>query len=184
MGVGVIICLTILILFSSIGIGLFIYSRRQKSKIGLVISIVMLFLIAFVFLTNTIDEISISKTDIISDLSHINVEIKDDFKITNNKVSGMPDRIQETEIQISQKDKDRIINEIRNSANFKSFSNEQALINDTDIAQFSTSIKIFNFKYPEFYSRETYTRINNYPTRLFLSINDKNNTIKYQRIEQ
>ncbi len=176
--------LIILLIFLSIGIGLFIYSRKKKSKIGLTISIIMLLLVGLALLTNTIDEISISKKDIISDLSHINIELKDDFEITNNKVTGMPERIQETEIQISQKDKDRIISEIRNSSNFKSFANEQELINDTDTEQFGTSDKVFNFKYPTFYSRETYTKIDNYPTRLFVSIYDKSNTIKYKRIEE
>ena len=170
MGMKLIFGLILLLILLSTGIGLFIYSRKKKSKIGLTISIFMLLLVGLVLLINTIDEISISKKDIISDLSHINIELKDSFTIINNKVTGMSERIQETEIQISQKDKDRIINEIRNSTNFKSFANKQELINDTDTEQFGTSDKVFNFKYPEFYSRETYTKIDNYPTRIFDSI--------------
>lgn len=147
------------------------------------ISVVMILLLILALLTNSIDELTISKKDIITDLKHIDIKFKDDFKITNNKVTGMPERIQETEIQITQKDKDRIISEIRNSTNFKSFANEKELANDTDTEQFGTSDKIFNFKYPEFYSRETYTKIDNFPTRLFISIYDNSNIIKYQRIE-
>jgi hypothetical protein len=183
MGVGLLIGLLLLVIFFLTGIGLLIYSKKKNSKIGLAVSISMLLLVIFVLLTNTIDELSISKKDIVSDLKYINIELKDDFKITHNKVTGMPERIQETEIQISNKDKDRIINEIRSSSNFKSFANEQELANDTDTEQFGTSGKIFNFKYPEFYSRETYTNIDSFPTRLFLSIYDNSNTIKYQRIE-
>lgn len=143
----------------------------------------MIVVVILALLTNTIDEFTISKKDIITDLKHINIELKDDFKITNNKVTGMPERIQETEIQITQKDKDRIISEIKSSTNFKLFANEKELANDTDPEQFGTSDKIFNFKYPEFYSREIYTQIDNFPTRLFISIYDNSNTIKYQRIE-
>ena len=183
MGVGLLIGLLLLIIFFLAGIGLLIYSRKKKSKIGLAVSIAMLLLVSFVLLTNTIDELSISKKDIVSDLKYINIELKDDFEIKSNNVTGMPERIQETEIQITQKDKDRIISEIKNSANFKSFANEQELTNDTDTEQFGTSGKIFNFKYPEFYSRETYTKIDNFPTRLFVSIYDNTNTLKYQRIE-
>lgn len=95
----------------------------------------------------------------------------------------MPDRIQETEIQITQKDKDRLTYEIKNSANFKSFANEQELTNSTNTEQFGTSGKIFNFKYPEFYSRETYTNIDNFSTRLYVSIYDNTTTLRYQRIE-
>ena len=175
--------LIFLLIFFSVGIGLFIYSKRKKSKVGLTISVIMIALVIFALLTNTIDQFTISKKDIISDLKHINIELKDDFKITNNNVTGMPERIQETKIQITQKDKDRLISEIRNSTNFKSFANEKELANDKDTEQFGTTDKIFNFKYPDFYSRETYTKIDNFPTRLFLSIYDNSNTIEYQRIE-
>jgi len=175
--------LIFLLVFLSIGFGLFIYSRKKKSRFGLIISVVMIVLVILALLTNTIDEFTISKKDLISDLRHINIQLKDDFKIINNKVTGMPERIQETEIQITQKDKDRIIIEIRNSTNFKSFANEKELANDMDTEQFGTTDEIFNYKYPEFYSRETYTKIDNIPTRLFISIYDNSNTIKYQRFE-
>ena len=183
MGMILIYGLIFLLIFLSIGIGLFIYSKKKKSKVGLTISIIMIVLVILALLTNTIDEFTISKKDIITDLKHIDIELKADFEITNNKVTGMPERIQETEIQITQNDKDRIINEIKNSANFKSFANGRELSNDTDTEQFGTSNKIFNFKYPEFYSRETCSIIDNIPTRLFLSIYDNTNTLKYQRIE-
>ena len=183
MGMGLIYGLIILLIFLSLGIGLYIYSRKKKSKIGLTISVIMIVSVILTLLTNTIDEFCISKKDVISDLKHIGIELKDDFKITNNNVTGMPERIQETEIQISREQKDRIISEIRNSANFISYANESELSSDKNTEQFGTSDIIFNFKYPKFYSRETYTKIDNLPTRLFVSIYDNSNTIKYQRIE-
>ena len=134
-------------------------------------------------MTNRIDELTISKNDIISDLRHIDIELKDDFEIKSNNVTGMPERMQETEIKISQTDKERIIRKITKSPNFRSFANEKELVNDKDIDQYGASDKIFNFKYPEFYSRETYIKIDNIPTRLFVSLYDDTNIIKYQRIE-
>ena len=173
--------LIFLLIFSSIGIGLLIYSRRKKSKVGLIISIVMILLVILTLLGNTIDELTISKDDIIKDFKHINIELKDEFKITKNKVTGFPERIQETEIQITQKDKEKIISEIRNSINFKSYKNGKELTKNNE--QYGTSIKIFNFRYPEFYSRRKYTEIDSFPTRLILSIYDNSNKIKYQRFE-
>lgn len=175
--------LIFLLMFLSIGIGLFIYSKKKKSKIGLTISVIMITVVALALLTNTIDEFTISSEDIISDLKLIDIELKNDFKIINNKVTGMPERIQETEIKISPNDKDRIINEIINASNFKSFANEEALTNDADSEQFEITGKIFNFKYPEFYSRETYTKIDNLPTIFLITIYDNSNIIKYQKIE-
>ncbi|MBK9359580.1 MAG: hypothetical protein IPN08_19770 [Bacteroidales bacterium] len=143
----------------------------------------MIAIIILALLTNTIDELTISKKDVITDLKYIDVNLKDDFEISNNKVTGMPERIQETEIQITQNDKDRLISEIKNSVNFKSFANELEIANDNDTEQFGTSGKIFNFKYPSFYSRETYAIIDNIPTRLFVTIYDDTKTLKYQRVE-
>jgi len=183
MGMVLIYGLIFLLVFLSIAVGLFIYSKKKKSKVGLTISIVMIAMAILALLTNTIDEFTISKKDVVSDLKHIDIELKDDFEITNNKMTGMPERTQETEIKISQKDKDRLISEIKNSANFKSFTNRQEIINDTDTEQFGTSEKVYNFKYPEFYSRETYTNIDNFPTRILVTIYDETNTLKYQRIE-
>ncbi len=166
--------LIFLLIFLSIGIGLFIYAKKKKSKIVLSISAIMIVIIILSLLSNTIDEFTISKNDVISDLKYIDITLNDDFEITNNKVTGMPERIQETEIQITQKDMVRIINGIKTSANFKEKTNEQYPACDG---------VILNFKHPEFYSREKFSIIDNVPTRLILSIYFNNNTIEYQRIE-
>jgi hypothetical protein len=134
--------------------------------------------------TNTIDELSISKKDVISDLNHLNIKLKDDFEIINNKVTGMPERIQETKIKISQKDKNKIINEIRNSANFKTLINELDFIKNSSFDSVESENTLHNFKYPKFYSREIHIKINNKIPKLFcLSIYDDNTIIKYQIIE-
>lgn len=181
MGMTLIYGLALLLIFSIIAISLFFYSRKKKSKIGLSVSIIMIVLIILALFTNTIDSFTISKKDIISDLSYIGIELKDDFEISSNKVRGIPERIQETKIRISQKDKNRIISEISSSTNFKTFANEKGLIRDTE--PLITTNKILNFKYPEFYSRETYTKINNFTTRLFIKVYDNSNIVKYQKIE-
>jgi len=175
MGMIIIYGLIFLLIFLSIGILLFIYSKRKKSKVGMTISVVMIVLVILALLTNTIDEFTITKKEIITDLKQVDIELIDHFEIINNKVTGMPERIQETEIQVTQKDKDRIISEIKNSANFQSFANKQDLASDG---------VIFNFKYPEFYSREILQIMDNIPTRIFVSIDDNTNILKYQRIEE
>lgn len=172
MGMGLIYSFIFLLVFAIIAIGLLIYSIKRKSKYGLITSIGMLILVLLVLSTNTIDELSINKKDVRSDLGHINIELLDDFKITKNKVTGMPERIQETKVLISSKDKERLINEIKNSENYT-----------TDSETSETEVEIHNIKYPEFYSRSIYGRIDNYPTRIYLSIYQNSDTIRYQRIE-
>lgn len=183
MGMVLIYGLIFLLAFSIIAFGLLFFSIKRKSKIGLIISIFMIILVILALFTNTIDEITISKSDVVQDLSILNIELKDNFKITENNVHGMPERFQETSIQISQKDKERIITEIRSSKNFKSFANEQEVANYTENNEEYMSDEIFNFKYPEFYSKEIWTEIDNFPTRLYVSIYDNSNIISYQRLE-
>lgn len=40
-------------------------------------------------MTNYIDQWTIPKKDVISDLKIVNIELRNDFKITNNDISGM-----------------------------------------------------------------------------------------------
>lgn len=161
------------------GIILFIYSRKANSKIGLAISVSIFLLLLFALFTNTIDEYSITKKDVVADLEQIDIRLNDDFTILNNKVSGMPERIQKTVILVSIKDKNSILNEIKNAANFVSLLDDAAIITGSH----GMSDTLINFRFPDFYSRELYSRIDNYPTRIILSVDENSDTISYQRIE-
>jgi len=133
----------------------------------------MLIMAITVLLSNTIDEFTISKKDVISDLSHLGIELKDDFKIIHNTVSGMPERIQETEIEISPKDKVRLITKIKDMNGSPLSYNEQVPIDTNTL----------NSSEPTFYLRETSMKIDNIYTQFFFSISEENNIIRYQRIE-
>jgi len=129
--------------------------------------------------TNYIDEVFISKKDIISDLKHLDISLKDDFKIKENTVTGMPERIQETELEISTNDKHRIIEIVKNTTNSNSFNKEKELNADTS----SIKNEISYVRYPDLYSIEVYKNIDHYPTRIILTIYRKGNVLKYQRLE-
>ena len=183
MGMILIYGLIVLIVFLGIAVGLFIYSKKSKSKIGLAISVTMMALVVLALSVNIIDEFGISKDDVVSDLKHIKIELKDDFQVIDNNVTGMPERIQETEIQISKGDKDRIINEIKKSTNFKSFTNGREPSGGEDAAQYEIGGEPCNFEYSGFYTREIYAKIDNFPTRIQLSICERDNVVKYRRVE-
>lgn len=183
MGAGLLYGLIFLLIFFVIAVFIFIYALKKKSKTGLTISSFMIIIVVLFFLTNTIDELTISKNDVVSDLKNLKIELCDDFKIIENKVEGMPERIQYTVLLISHKDKERITNIIENSKNFKSYSNAKEIIEDENNYKIDFDEQIFNYKYPEFYSREIYNEIEDYPTRIILSINPKSNKIRYQRKE-
>ncbi len=144
-----------LLLLSLVGIGLLIYSRRKKSVIGLVISAVILLFVLLSVFANNIDEWTISKKEVVADLAHIDLTLKDDFEIISNSVVGMPERFQTTEIRVSHKDKDRLIKALQKNDNL----------------------------YPAVYSREIYAKIDGIQTRIILTVYPESDTVEYQRLE-
>lgn len=183
MGVGLLIFLFVLIFLFLIFLWLFIYSKKRKSKVGIVISSVVLVCILSIFFTNNIDELTISKADVQKDLKEIDIELNSDFEINKNTVSGMPERNQTTEIQISKSETEKIITEIKQSKNFKEFKNKSELFNNDIFSNVPYNGQILNFKCPEYYSRELYKEIDNIPTRMFLFVYEEKNILEYQKLE-
>ncbi len=179
MGVSLIYAILFLSILFVLGILLLINSLKRKSIISFLISIVLMSPMILISSTNYIDEVSISKKDVISDLKHLDTNLKDDFKIKENTVTGMPERIQETELEISTNDKHRIIEIAKNGINSITFNKEKALNADTS----SIKSEISYVGHPSFYSIEIYKNIDHYPTRIILTIYRKGNILKYQRIE-
>jgi len=179
MGIPLIYIILFLCALLVLGIVLLISAIKKKSLSRFLLSLVLMTPMTLISTMNYIDEVSISKKDIIYDLKYLEIELKDDFKIKENIVTGMPERIQETELEISINDKRRIIEIIKNGTNSYTLKQEKELVSSTS----NTEDKIFNVEYPDFYSIEIHKKIDNYPTRMILTIHQKSNVLKYQRIE-
>ncbi|MFN0256582.1 hypothetical protein [Pedobacter ureilyticus] len=134
--------------------------------------------IVLLFTGNTIDELTISKKDVVSDLGHLEISLQDDFKIIANSVTGMPERIQLTKLTISKNDEKHIIQLILDASNSKLATSTNNAIVKSD---FNDTAE--NLKHTRFYSREIFKTIDNYPTRIHLSVEEGSNILKYQRIE-
>lgn len=175
MGAGFLFSILVwLILILLILIWLFI-SFKKKRKLGIIISSVFFLVLISFYFSNEIEELKFGKKDVSNDLKNLNIIFEDDFKIIDNKISGMPERYQDTKLLISKKDRNKIIYDIKNSKNFKKLKNEEEIINKSE--------EILNFKYPYFYSKGIFKKIDNYPTKILIFINDNNDTLNYQRIE-
>ncbi|RWU03917.1 hypothetical protein [Pedobacter chitinilyticus] len=179
MGISLIYAILFLSVVFILGIALLINSLKRKSVISFLISIVLMSPMILISSTNYIDEVSISKKDIISDLKHLDINLTDDFKIKENTVTGMPERIQDTELEISTNDKHRIIEIAKNGFNSIPFKKKKEL--NVDLSSIKNEISYV--RYPDFYAIEIYKDIDHYPTRIILTIYRKGNILKYQRIE-
>ncbi|WP_434979115.1 hypothetical protein [Daejeonia sp. YH14] len=185
MGIGFIYLLIIILIILIVSIIFLIRSIISKSKIGIIISSIVILFVFLLFSMNKIDEITINKNDINKDLKIFNIQLKNEYKILENNVSGMPERNQETKIEISKQDAENIIHEITNSNNFKNLTTSEEISKDADSEGRWNSKKMLNYKYPDFYGKEIYTEIDNIPTRISLSIETLNgkNILSYSKIE-
>lgn len=163
--------------------GGFFYFKNKGSRVGLAVAVVFSAFVGLAVFGNTIDGLLISKSDMVSDFRALDIQLEDDFRINYSTKSGVSARVQETELRISSADKARIIARIEAAPNFKSYANSQELMDDDSTDRFGMSGEIFNFKYQQSYSRETYARADDYPARLFVSLDEDSNILKYQRIE-
>lgn len=173
----------LLIIIAFIAIAIFIISTKRNSRVGIVISVFLFLIIIYSLMINYIDQWKVTKKDILADLKNVNIELIDDFEIIDNQVSGMPERIQKTIIEISSEDKNRIIKQIETAENYKSYWTTQEIAEEKQEIGFGDYKEIYHFQYPTFYSVQTYKSIENYPTRLIVDLDKNKNVIKYQRIE-
>lgn len=176
MGVGTLIGFLLLIALILFFTCMLIYYKKRKSTIGIILSLCLLICLLSFFFMNKIDEVTISKNDVRKDLNKINIELNTNFIIKENTVSGFPERYQKTEIEISKSEVERIINEIKNSENFKHDSNNISL-------HVTFEGQIQNIKYPKYYSRELYKEIENIPTRILLTVYEGKGLLEYQKME-
>lgn len=161
-----------------------IISLKKKRVFAIIVSsLLFLFFISFYF-SNDIEELQFNKENVRKDLKSLNINLNDDFKIINNEISGMPERYQETKLLISTNERKRLIKEIINSENFKNLYNDDEIIIEYETNSRIGKEEILNYKYPDFYSKEILKRIDNYPTRILVYINENSDTLSYHKIEE
>jgi len=185
MGVALLLLLMLFLVISFITIAFIIRSIKKKSVVGIIISSIMAFFLCYILSLNTIDELSINNNDVNKDLAIFDIHLNNDFKIIDNNVSGIVERNQETKIEIHKEDAGKVTNEIKVSKNFRDLSNTQEILKDTSVRSGLNPNEILNYKYPDSYSKEVYTDIDNIPTHVYLYIKVLNgkNILHYKKIE-
>ncbi len=185
MGAGFLIGFFILTFLVVIFIWLLIRTIRKRSKIGIIVYGIILVALLSIFFTNNIDEASYSKSDARKDLQLANLLLNDDFEIIKNEVVGMPERFQKTKLKISERDKIRIINEIKNGKSFKKLNESRALYSQMWNEKSPRNKIVFtNYLYNNQYIRESYYREKEYvPILMEISLTEKSNILELYRIE-
>lgn len=186
MGIGLIYgFIFLLILLISAPIIYFVLKENAKPKRGILFASLIVLFVALIIFMNNLDEVSYSKSDVKEDLKLANLVLKDDFEIIKNEVVGMPERSQKTELKISERDKIRVVNEIKNGKSFKKLNDSRVLYTQMWNENSPRNKVVFtNYSFNDQYIRESYYREKDYvPTLMVISLKENSNILKLNRKE-
>lgn len=184
MGYGVFVGMILVIIFIILSpFVYFFFKKTEKEKTGLILAIFFVIIAIIPILFLTFESKFYFKSDVIKDLKIVEVTLNDNFEIIENKITGLPEYYQTTKLEISQKDKERIINEIRNSPDFFVYDNYNFL-KDLNKNKESSTI-IANYSFWGKYIKESYEKKNGFaPVSVMVILNEKSNNLEIRRIEE
>ncbi len=126
------------------------------------------------------------KSDAKGDLQQVNILLQDDFEIISNKIVGMPEYSQTTYLKVSEKDKNQIINNIKNSSNFKILKSAvSTLFNKISFSGEGIERKItWNYLIEDEFIKEYYYKKDGFvPVSITISLKLDSDTVIIKRIE-
>jgi hypothetical protein len=185
MGVGPVIGLLIMVILMIISlISLWYFAVKKKSKIGVVLSSILLIFLLMILFTNKIDQLTYSKSDVLEDLKFTKIVLNEDFEILENKVHGMPERFQETRIKISTSDLNRLVKEIESDPEYHHSESEQILRHQWHSNLKKNSIVTASYIYCDYIVRESYYQNDDYIASHFtVRLKENDTVLEFQKIE-
>ena len=113
----------LLLVFLSICVGFiwlsyWIPKRSGKRKIGVYLSSTLTLGLVILIFSYIFDDYLFFKSDARKHLSEINIELKDNFEIISNKDGGLMDYYHTFNLSISEADKNRLIEKIKDSKDY------------------------------------------------------------------
>lgn len=187
MGVGVLyMAVTGLIILIISPVSYIVLNKFGKKKLGIVVATILAVIAIIPLLAIVFEGTFYTKRDAKEDLKLANLVLTDDFKIISNKVTGMPQRFQFTELKLTINDRNKIISEIKNGANFKKSTETRILQNEMwNEKSVRNKVVFTNYLYNDEYTRESYYRQGNYvPILIVVSLKENSDTLLLERIEE
>jgi len=154
-------------------------------KAGKIVTIAFTILATLPFLSFALEDYFFFKSDAKKLLTENQITLTDNFEIKSNQITGLSDLYQKFELEISLKDKERIILQLKNSKYFQ----------DSVKADHNLSLKAgrgltnkiyFDYEKNEFVCRETYQnlKIGYVSDYDIITIDKKNNILTFERINE
>lgn len=174
----------LLLIIGIIYLSYWIPKKFGKKKLGIIISRTLIIVTLIIFLLIVFDDKIFLKSDARSYLSVQRIELKEDFKIKNNESGGFMDYYHKFELEISNNDKQRIVDQIKSANNYQKENNNSFYLpdlaenrseGDTLFANYQTD---WEFKTAIFYPNgKGYT-----PTYRVISISKDKNELTFEEL--
>lgn len=116
---GIIILLFIALIIGLIFLAYWLPKRLGVIKLGLWLSGILASVILVSFLATVFEDKLFFKTDVQEILNEHRFELKENFEIISNKSGGVMDYSHQFRITISQRDRERLIEQIKSANNYK-----------------------------------------------------------------
>jgi hypothetical protein len=176
---------TILILFYGLVLFLsyWIPSRFGKRRLGKILCATLAVLLTFSLFSDSFAKASFTKRNAKSYLEDFQINLLDDFEIANKEISNSIDVSYRTfELKISQQDKQRIIQQIRNLEYYKDSVRDNSDIWAPTIADSSPN-GFIGFRTSNSFVIQSNEQENNSPSpRSKVEISLSDNTLRYERV--
>jgi hypothetical protein len=179
-----ILIVLLLLIIGIIYLSYWIPKKFGKKKLGIIISRILILATVLAILAFVFDDSIFFKSDVKKYLTEQKVELKDEFKIQDNESGGLRDYYHKFELEISDSDKQRIINQIRSSDNYQDEINNEFYLpelaknryeGDTLYANYQTE---WEYKKAMFYPNgKGYT-----PTYRVISISKEKNELTFEEL--
>lgn len=180
----VILIVLFLLTIGIIYLSYWIPKKFGKKKLGVILSRILILGTVLLILAFVFNDSLFFKSDVKEYLSAQNVELKDEFKIKDNESGGLRDYYLKFELEISDSDKQQIINLIKSTDNYQNEINNEFYLpelaknrykGDTLYANYQTDWK---YKKAIFYPNgKGYT-----PTYRVISISKEKNELTFEEL--
>ena len=154
-------------------------------KAGKIVAIVFTVLATLPFLSFALEDYFFFKSDAKKFLTEDKITLTDNFKIKSNQITGISDVYQKFELEISLKDKERIIQQLKTSKYFQdTVKDDHSLY--SKLGSGLTNKIYLDFEKKEFVCRETYQKLKmGYVSDYDIIIISKtNNILTFERINE
>ena len=178
-----ILIILLLILVGIVYLSYWIPKKMGKRKLGIILSRILSIGLILLVLSFIFEDELYSKSDAKESLVEHKIELKDNFKILTNQSGGIRDYYHSFELEISETDKNRLINQIKASENFKDKIQEDFYLPENRDRYSGESITV-NYESKWDYKTEYYKPNGTgvAPTYHIISISKTKNILKYENI--